>query len=401
MKEDKILKKGFNTLAIHGEGEERKPANALNSPVFMTSTFTFDNLDHAERTFSFDCDDYVYTRGNNPNLRELERKMALLEGGVDSVVFATGMAAISSVLFSLLKPGDKIIAHQVLYGSSYNVIKKLLPAYAIKSEFVDLTAVDKLEEYLGDESDEVRVIYFETPANPNLDLIDIKAIAELAGDKDIKIVVDNTFATPYLQRPLELGADVVVHSATKYLNGHGDVLGGVAVAKEEDYIQSLKFEYMTEFGGVLSPFNAWLILRGLKTLGIRMEKHQENARKVAEYLAEHDKVQKVFYPGLTGIEKQELARRQMKGPGAMLSFELKAGLEEARVFVNRLKMIKLAVSLGDTETLIEYPFFMTHRDYSKEDLRKLGQSSKLLRISAGLEDADDIIADLDQALAGI
>ncbi|NLJ84312.1 MAG: PLP-dependent transferase, partial [Halanaerobiaceae bacterium] len=300
MKEDKILKKGFNTLAIHGEGEERKPANALNSPVFMTSTFTFDNLDHAERTFSFDCDDYVYTRGNNPNLRELERKMALLEGGVDSVVFATGMAAISSVLFSLLKPGDKIIAHQVLYGSSYNVIKKLLPAYGIKSEFVDLTAVDKLEEYLGDESDEVRVIYFETPANPNLDLIDIKAIAELAGDKDIKIVVDNTFATPYLQRPLELGADVVVHSATKYLNGHGDVLGGVAVAKEEDYIQSLKFEYMTEFGGVLSPFNAWLILRGLKTLGIRMEKHQENARKVAEYLAEHDKVQKVFYPGLTG-----------------------------------------------------------------------------------------------------
>ena len=401
MKEDKILKKGFNTLAIHGEGEERKPANALNSPVFMTSTFTFDNLDHAERTFSFDCDDYVYTRGNNPNLRELERKMALLEGGVDSVVFATGMAAISSVLFSLLKPGDKIIAHQVLYGSSYNVIKKLLPAYGIKSEFMDLTAVDKLEEYLGDESDEVRVIYFETPANPNLDLIDIKAIAELAGDKDIKIVVDNTFATPYLQRPLELGADVVVHSATKYLNGHGDVLGGVAVAKEEDYIQSLKFEYMTEFGGVLSPFNAWLILRGLKTLGIRMEKHQENARKVAEYLAEHDKVQKVFYPGLTGIERQELARRQMKGPGAMLSFELKAGLEEARVFVDRLKMIKLAVSLGDTETLIEYPFFMTHRDYSKEDLRKLGQSSKLLRISAGLEDADDIIADLDQALAGI
>ena len=401
MKEDKILKKGFNTLAIHGEGEERKPANALNSPVFMTSTFTFDNLDHAERTFSFDCDDYVYTRGNNPNLRELERKMALLEGGVDSVVFATGMAAISSVLFSLLKPGDKIIAHQVLYGSSYNVIKKLLPAYGIKSEFVDLTAVDKLEEYLGDESDEVRVIYFETPANPNLDLIDIKAIAELAGDKDIKIVVDNTFATPYLQRPLELGADVVVHSATKYLNGHGDVLGGVAVAKEEDYIQSLKFEYMTEFGGVLSPFNAWLILRGLKTLGIRMEKHQENARKVAEYLAEHDKVQKVFYPGLTGTEGQELARRQMKGPGAMLSFELKAGLEEARVFVDRLKMIKLAVSLGDTETLIEYPFFMTHRDYSEEDLRKLGLSSKLLRISVGLEDAADIIADLDQALAGI
>lgn len=401
MKDEKFQKKGFNTLAIHGVGEKRKPANALNSPIFITSTFTFENLDHAERTFSFECDDYVYTRGNNPNLRELERKMALLEGGVDSVAFATGMAAISSVLFSLLKPGDKIIAHQVLYGSSYNVIKKLLPAYGIKSEFVDLTAVDKLEEYLGDESDELRVIYFETPANPSLELIDIEAIVELARDRDIKIVVDNTFATPYLQRPLESGADVVVHSATKYLSGHGDVLGGVAVAKEEDYIQSLKFEYMTEFGGVLSPFNAWLILRGLKTLGIRMEKHQENAMKVAEYLAAHDKVRQVYYPGLPGNEYHELARRQMKGPGAMLSFELKAGLEEARIFVNRLEMIKLAVSLGDTETLIEYPFYMTHRDYTEEDLRKLGLSSKLLRISVGLEDADDIIADLGQALAGI
>lgn len=398
MEKGKIQKKGFNTMAIHGEGEGKKPANALNSPIFMTSTFTFDNLEHAEKTFSFECDDYVYTRGNNPNLRELERKIAILEGGVDSVAFATGMAAISSVFFSLLKPGDKIIAHQVLYGSSYNVVKKLLPAYGIRSEFLDLTAIADLENHL---SEDLKVIYFETPANPSLEIIDIKAIADLVKNRDIKIVVDNTFATPYLQRPLDLGADVVVHSATKYLSGHGDVLGGVAVAKEEDYIQSLKFEYMTEFGGVLSPFNAWLLLRGLKTLGIRMEKHQENAARVAEYLAKHEKVQQVYYPGLFSNKYHELARSQMKGPGAMLSFELKAGLEEARLFVDRLKMIKLAVSLGDTETLIEYPFFMTHRDYTEEDLRKLGLSSKLLRISVGLEDVADIIADLDQALAGI
>lgn len=389
---------GFNTLAIHGDRRKNNPANALNSPIFMTSTFTFDNLEDAEKTFSFQSDDYVYTRGNNPNLRDFEKKMAILERGKDSVAFATGMAAISSVLFSLLKPGDKLLAHQVLYGSTYNVIKKILPAYGIKTEFLDLTDFNELEKSL---SKDLKVIYFETPANPTLEIIDIERIANLVKEKGVKLVIDNTFATPYFQIPLKEGADVVVHSATKYLSGHGDVLGGVAVAKDLDYIQSLKFEYMTEFGGVLSPFNAWLLLRGLKTLGIRMERHEENARKVAEYLAGHEKINRVYYPGMESSPGYNIARKQMKGSGGIISFELKAGMEEARLFVDSLKMIKLAVSLGDTETLIEYPFFMTHRDYTEETLKKLGLSNKLLRISVGLEDVDDILTDLGQALENI
>lgn len=394
----KIKRRSFNTSAIHGSGENKKPENALNSPIFMTSTFTFDDLEHAEKTFSFECDDYVYTRGNNPNLREFEKKMAILEGGEDSVAFASGMSAISSVLFSLLKPGDKLIAHQVVYGSSYNLINKILSDYGVKTALLDLTNICGLRDSI---SDDVRVIYLETPANPTLEVIDIRAIVELVKDMDIKLVVDNTFATPYFQKPLELGADVVLHSATKYLSGHGDALGGVAVAKDLGYLKSLKFDYMAEFGGVLSPFNAWLLLRGLKTLGIRMERHQENGFAVAKFLEDHEKVEQVYYPGLESFSGYSIVNKQMMGNGGIVSFELRADLEEAKSFVNKLKMIKLAVSLGDTETLIEYPFFMTHRNYTEEKLEELKLSSRLLRISLGLEDVEDIIADIKQALKGI
>jgi len=389
---------GFNTTAIHGGSKDINAEHALNSPIFMTSTFTFDSLEHAEKTFSFECDDYVYTRGNNPNLRELENRMAMLEDGEDSVAFSSGMAAISSVLFSLLKPGDKLLSHRIIYGSSHNVIKKLLPDYGVNTEFADMTNINNLKNKL---TDDVKVIYFETPSNPTLGIIDIKGIKKILGNRDIKVVVDNTFATPYFQKPLKLGADVVVHSATKYLSGHGDVLGGIAIAKDKDYIQSLKFEYMAEFGGVLSPFNAWLLLRGIKTLGIRMEKHQENAHAIANYLEEHTKVSKVYYPALVDFVGHNIAKNQMTGFGGIISFELNMGLEESKSFVNGLEMIKLAVSLGDTETLIEYPFFMTHRNYSKEKLTELGLSTKLIRISVGLEDVEDIITDIEQALAGI
>ncbi|NLM97721.1 MAG: PLP-dependent transferase [Halanaerobiaceae bacterium] len=390
-KKDGFKKPGFNTSAIHGN-EDKKPANSLNSPIFMTSTFTFDNLIKAEDAFSFASDDYVYTRGNNPNLREFERKMSILEEGKDSVAFSTGMAAISTVLFSLLNAGDKLIAHQVLYGSTYKLIASILKGYGIETEFVDLKDTDNLKKALCDNT---KVIYLETPANPTLELIDIAAVAEIAREKGVKVVVDNTFATPFFQKPLSLGADIVVHSATKYLSGHGDVLGGVAVSKDEEYIHNLKFGYMTEFGGVLSPFNAWLILRGLKTLGLRMEKHQENARRIVEFLLQHDKVEKVYYPELNDISG---FREQMTGYGAIISFELKADLIKSRIFVDKLKLIKLAVSLGDVETLIEYPFYMTHRNYPEDLLYKLGLSKKLLRLSVGLEDVCDIIEDLEQAL---
>jgi len=390
-KKEEFRKPGFNTSAIHGS-EDKRPANSLNSPIFMTSTFTFDNLVQAEKAFSFTSKDYVYTRGNNPNLREFEKKMSILEGGKDSVAFSTGMAAISSVLFSLLKPGDKLVSHQVLYGSSYNLIGNILKKYGINTEFIDLKNILKLQEAL---SNEVKVIYLETPANPTLELIDIIGVVEMAKEKGIKVVVDNTFATPYFQKPLQFGVDVVIHSATKYLSGHGDVLGGVAVSRDIDYIHNLKFDYMTELGGVLSPFNAWLILRGLKTLGLRMERHQENARKIVEFLLQHDKVERVYYPELHDLSG---FNRQMNGYGGIISFELKSDLRQSRMFVDKLKMIKLAVSLGDVETLIEYPFYMTHRNYPEDLLNKLGLSKKLLRVSVGLEDVGDIITDIEQAL---
>ena len=385
----------FDTLAIHGAERKKKPDNALNEPIYMTSTFTFDSLDAAEAAFTFASEDYVYTRGNNPTLRLLEQRMALLEQGADAVAFASGMAAISSVLLSLLKPGDELIAHRVLYGSAHNVITRLLPSYGIKTRLVDLTDNANLQRVL---SKKTKAVYFETPANPGLDIIDIEAVSTLAAAAGAKTVVDNTFATPYFQRPLSLGADVVVHSATKYLSGHGDVVAGIAVSSCAEYAARLKFDFMCELGGVLSPFNGWLVLRGLKTLGLRMRQHQQNALEAARWLAAHPRVERVFYPGLESSPGHQLAGKQMSGFGAMLSFDVGPDHSKTRSVVEKLKLAKLAVSLGDCETLVEHPFAMTHRGYSAEDIAALGLSPGLIRLSVGLEDWRDIIEDLEQAL---
>lgn len=390
--------KGFSTKQIHGNLHKGGNAsNALNSPIFMTSTFTFNSLEHVEEVMTFKSDDYVYTRGNNPTLRELEEKMAILESGVSSVAFSSGMAAISSVLLSLLKSGDKVILSNTLYGSTYTVQSQLLPRYGIECELIDLSG-DNVEESLKSSIDsKTKCIYFETPSNPDLSIIDIKKISSIAKsiDSNIKIVVDNTFATPYLQRPLELGADIVVHSATKYLGGHGDVVGGIAVAKDADYINSLKFEYMCELGGVMSPFNGWLILRGLKTLSLRMERHCENAMQIARFLETHPMIESVNYPGLPGFKGYEIAKTQMMGGfGGMISFELKGGLEAAGKFVEGLSLFKLAVSLGDAESLIEVPSLMTHRGYDLDESKSYGFTQSMVRISVGLEDEKDLIEDL-------
>lgn len=387
----------FETMAIHGLGEKHAN-NALNPPIYQTTTFVFNDIDHVEKVMSFESQDYVYTRGNNPTLRLFENKMAILEEGSGAVAFSSGMAAISSVLFSLLKPGDNIIAHKTLYGSTYNVVNNLLPQYGVNSRIVDLRNVDEMADMIDENT---KVIYFETPSNPDLTVLDIKKICSVAKEKNVKVVVDNTFATPYFQRPLSLGADVVVHSATKYICGHGDVIGGVAVAKDLDYIHYLKFEYMCEFGGVMSPFNAWLLLRGLKTLPIRMKEHERNARMVAEYLTSHPKVKKVYYPGLEDFQGHEIAKQQMSGFGAMISFEVEGGLEDAKKVVNSVELIQLAVSLGDCETLIELPAAMTHRGYPKNELKKFGLTESMIRISVGLENYEDIIEDLDRALSSI
>lgn len=392
---DKNKNYHFDTRTIHGGSSGKNPNNALNPPIFQTSTFVFDDIEHVEKVMSFQSDDYVYTRGNNPTLRLFENRMAELEFGAGAVAFASGMAAISSVLFSLLKPDDKVIVHRTLYGSSYNVVTNILPQYNVKYKMIDL---GKLEELKSSIDENTKVIYFETPSNPNLSVIDIKGVVEIAKERNIKVVVDNTFASPYFQNPLLLGADVVVHSATKYICGHGDVVGGVAIAKDADYIKYLKFDYMCEFGGVMSPFNAWLLLRGLKTLGVRMRQHEENAMKVAKFLQSHKKINKVMYPGLESFESHEIAKKQMNGFGAMISFEIDGGMEEAKKFVEKLKLAQLAVSLGDCETLVEFPAAMTHRGYPHEKLIEFGLTESMVRISVGLEDYRDIIEDLEQAL---
>lgn len=386
----------FETLAIHAGGEDRNPKNALNYPIFMTSTFEFDSIEHADATFGFETQDYVYTRGNNPTLKVLEERMAVLEGGAASVAFASGMAAISSVLMSLLKPGDEVVAHRMLYGSAWNLIKNILPRYGVSSRLVDFMSIDDLADQI---TAGTKVVYFETPVNPSLEIIDIAAVCDIARAKGTKVVVDNTFATPFFQRPLELGADVAVHSATKYISGHGDVIAGIAVTKDEDYSSELKFGYMCEFGGVMSPFTGWLLLRGLKTLALRMREHEQNALAVARYLEQHPRVKRVYYPGLPSSPSYDTAKAQMSGFGGMVSFDIDGTIAQSKQVVNSMRLFKLAVSLGDCESLVEHPFTMTHRGYTEEEVAAAGLTPSMVRLSVGLEHQNDLIADLEQALS--
>ncbi|WP_370642588.1 PLP-dependent aspartate aminotransferase family protein [Tepidanaerobacter sp. GT38] len=386
---------GFDTLSIHGSRKHKNPMGALNPPIFMTSTFEFDDVKDAEAIMNFEKQGFIYTRGNNPTLKLFEQRMSELEEGEDAVAFASGMGAISSVLLSLLSPGNNVVVHKTLYGSSFTVTHKLLPKYHITCKNADFTKPETVEKAIDHNT---KVLYFETPSNPNLEIIDIEQIVKLAKSKGIKVVVDNTFATPYFQRPLTFDVDVVVHSATKYICGHGDALGGVAVSKDTDFIQKLKFDYMCELGAVMSPFNAWLMLRGLKTLGVRMRQHEANAIQVAEFLEKHPKVKSVIYPGLKTFKGHELAKKQMDGFGAIISFEVEGGLDKAKKVVNSMRLAKLAVSLGDCETLIELPAAMTHAGYPKEKLKDFGLSESMIRISVGIENVSDIIEDLDYAL---
>lgn len=383
----------FQTQSIHG-GDLKKPFNALNFPIFQTSTFSFENVEHAEDVMDFKSSDYVYTRGNNPTLKLLERRLAELEGGVDSVAFASGMGAISAVLMSLLKSGDNIICSRTVYGSTHSFIRDFLSRYGISSTLIDCSDLSSVEQKI---TRDTKVLYIETPANPTLEILDIKKLSDLAHSYGVKVVCDNTFASPYFQKPLLSGADVSVHSATKYLSGHGDVVAGIATSKNQDYINSLKFEFMCELGQVLSPFDAWLILRGIKTLAVRMKEHERNALEIAKFLEGHKRVKKVYYPGLKNDRGYELAKKQMSGFGGIISFEV-GDLPKAKEVVNKLKLFTLAVSLGDCESLVEIPSLLTHRSYSEEELLSIGINPALIRLSIGLEDSEDLISDLEQAL---
>lgn len=401
MQEEQIMMNpnvGLGTKAIHAGNVKDAQYGALTTPIYQTSTFVFDSCEQGGRRFAGQEGGYIYTRLGNPTVSVLENKVAALEGGEACVAAASGMGAISSALWTIAGAGKHIVADGTLYGCTFALLNHGMSRYGVEVSFVDTSDLAAVKAALKENT---CAVYLETPANPNLKIADIAAVADIAHgyNKDIKVICDNTFASPYLQRPLELGADVVVHSATKYLNGHGDVIAGFVVGKADFIGEVRMFGLKDMTGAVMDPFAAYLILRGLKTLEIRMERHCANAKAIAEFLDQHPAVEKVYYPGLKDHVGHDIAARQMKDFGGMLSFEVKGGRAAGTKLVNALQLITVAVSLGDAETLIEHPASMTHSTYTEEELAASGIPGGLIRLSAGLENAEDLIADLKQALA--
>lgn len=393
---ENLKNKKFATKAIHGGHKKDPVSGALTTPIYQTSTFVFDSAEQGGRRFALEEDGFIYSRLGNPTNAQLEEKIALLENGEACMSTGSGIGAITSALWTALKAGDHIVASKTLYGCTYAMLNHGISRYGVEVTFVDATNLDEVK---GAMKENTKVVYLETPANPDLKLVDIEAISKIAHTVEgCMVFVDNTFCTPYLQRPLELGADVVVHSATKYLNGHGDVIAGFVVGKKDFITQVRLFGVKDMTGSVLSPFDAYLILRGMKTLQIRMDRHTKNAIEVAKFLEAHPSVETVSYPGLESFPQYELAKKQMDMPGGMIAFEVKGGLEGGKKLLNSLELCTLAVSLGDCETLIQHPASMTHSPYTQEERAEAGISEGLIRISVGLEDAEDIIADLKQGL---
>lgn len=391
-------KSGFGTVSIHG-GSCKNPYGTLAVPIFQTSTFVFDSAEQGGKRFALEEPGYIYSRLGNPTTTVLEEKIAQLESGEAAVATSSGMGAISSVMWTILKAGDHIISDKTLYGCTFAFFSHGLSRFGIEVSFVDTADAEAVKKAMKPNT---RAVYLETPANPNLKIVDIKAISEIAHtNPNTLVVVDNTFSTPYCQRPIELGADIVVHSATKYLNGHGDVIAGIVISRKYlvDQIRLIGIKDMT--GSVLGPMEAYLIIRGMKTLEVRMKKHCENAIKVAEYLEAHNKVAEVYFPGLKSHPDYEIAAKQMDAFGGIMSFELKGGFEAGKILLNNLKLCSLAVSLGDTETLIQHPASMTHSPYTKEERMEAGITDGLVRLSVGLENIEDIIADLEYGLSKI
>ena len=393
-----MKKLGLGTTAIHA-GTLKNLYGTLAMPIYQTSTFIFDSAEQGGRRFALEEAGYIYTRLGNPTTTTLENKIAALEEGEAGIAMSSGMGAISSTLWTVLKAGDHVVTDKTLYGCTFALMNHGLTRFGVEVTFVDTSNLDEVKNAMKKNT---RVVYLETPANPNLKIVDLEGVCKVAHtNPNTLVIVDNTFATPYMQKPLKLGVDIVVHSATKYLNGHGDVIAGLVVTKQElaDQIRFVGLKDMT--GAVLGPQEAYYIIRGLKTFEIRMERHCKNARTIVDFLNKHPKVEKVYYPGLETHPGYEIAKKQMKDFGAMISFELKGGFEAGKTLLNNLKLCSLAVSLGDTETLIQHPASMTHSPYTKEEREAAGITDGLVRLSVGLENVEDIIADLEQGLEKI
>ncbi|HKT12877.1 MAG TPA: aminotransferase class I/II-fold pyridoxal phosphate-dependent enzyme [Terriglobia bacterium] len=384
----------FATLAVHAGEAPCAATGALDTPIYQSTTFVSADADEMAAVYGEEKPGYMYTRYGNPTIRALEAKLAALEGGEAALATASGMAAVSTAILGYVKEGDHVVAARSLYGATYNFLNRKLPRMGASATFVESTRVEGFARAIQPNT---RLIYFETPSNPVLDIVDIAGVAALGRAHGIPTMLDNTFASPALQQPLRLGVTVALHSATKYLCGHGDAMGGAIIGPRE-YISLLVHEVVRDFGGVISPFNAWLILRGIRTLHLRMPAHCSNAWQIAEFLASHAKVDHVNYPGLPGHPGHEVARKQMSDFGAMISFEAKGGYEAGKRVMDGVRLFARAASLGDTRSLIVHPASTSHRAVPAEDRRAIGITDGLVRLSVGVEAAADLIADLDQAL---
>ncbi len=389
--------KHIETQAIHSGRINDEQFGSLATPLYQTSTFIFDSAQQGAKRFAGEEEGYIYSRLGNPTTRQLEMRVAAMEQMEDAAATATGMGAVSGALLANLQCGDHIISSKAIYGCSFALINHQLTRFGIEVSFVDMEDPQNIENAIKENT---KVIFLETPVNPNLVVLDIEKIANIAKKHDILSIVDNTFLTPVLQQPGKFGIDIVVHSATKYLNGHGDVVAGIICGSEE-MIMNIKMTALKDIGATISPHDAWLILRGIKTLPIRMERHCSNAQTIAEFLESHPAVSNVYYPGLKSHPGNKYIGSQMSGAGGVIAFEVKTDLAGGADFINQMKLFSIAVSLGDAESLIQHPASMTHSPYSQEERAEADISDSLIRISVGLENKEDLIGDLAQALASV
>jgi len=389
--------KHIETQAIHSGRINDEQFGSLATPLYQTSTFIFDNAQQGADRFAGEADGYIYGRLGNPTVRQLEMRVAAMENMEDAAATATGMAAVSGALLANLQCGDHIISSNAVYGCSFALMSHMLTKFGIEVSFVDMTIPENIEKEIKPNT---KLVFLETPINPNLVVLDLEKILAIAKRHDLLSIVDNTFLTPVLQQPGKYGADIIVHSATKYLNGHGDVVAGI-ICSNAEMINHIKLTALKDIGATMSPHDAWLIMRGLKTLPLRMERHCSNAQKIAEFLEKHQSVAQVYYPGLKSHPGNKFIGTQMKAAGGVIAFEIESDLKGGSDFINRMELFSIAVSLGDAESLIQHPASMTHSPYTQEERLEAGISDTLIRISVGLENVEDLLADLEQSLSAV
>jgi len=389
-------KESIETIIVHGDHSLCKATGAISPPIYASSTFAFKDADQGADLFANPDHGYFYTRMSNPTVDILKKKIAILEKAQHGIAFGSGMAAIHAVIAALTTKESNIVGCETIYGGTFKILKTLMPKFGVETRWINFLDLEKIDQMIDKKTS---LVFFESPANPTTTVYDIKKIVDIAHSKGVPVVIDNTFMSPYLQNPISLGVDVVIHSATKYLCGHADVVAGLVACNDQYYEKIMPI--LIQVGGIISPFDAWLLLRGIKTLHVRMDRHCQNALKVAQYLEGHKSVKKVLYPGLKNHPQYDLAQKQMKGAGGIISIEVNGGVEASKVVMNNLHIFTLAVSLGDIDSLIQHPYTMTHSSYTKDELERAGVTDSTLRLSIGLEDPDDLIQDLDNALRKI